>query len=106
VPKHGVRCRSCTSQPAIPDVVPRDGPELYNRGNRSSMTAFGAVLRGAGRGFCVIRSRVFREVQVTDFAIRCWRKRVLDADFFSAGDLYVVRRFEGRWRGLTRWFGR
>jgi hypothetical protein len=39
-----VRCRSCTSEPAIPDVVTRDGPELYNRGNRSSMTAFGAVL--------------------------------------------------------------
>jgi hypothetical protein len=39
-----VRCRSCTSQPAISDVVTRDGPELYNRGDRSSMTAFGALL--------------------------------------------------------------
>jgi len=44
VPKHGVRYRSCTSEPAIPCVVTRDGPELYDRGNRSSMTAFGAVL--------------------------------------------------------------
>ena len=44
MPKHGVRCRFCTSQPAIPDVVTRDGPALYNRGDRSSMTAFGAVL--------------------------------------------------------------
>jgi hypothetical protein len=34
VPKHGVRCRSCTSQPAIPDVVTRDGPALYNRRDR------------------------------------------------------------------------
>jgi hypothetical protein len=32
VPKHGVRYRSCTSEPAIPCVVTRDGPELYNRG--------------------------------------------------------------------------
>ena len=32
MPKHGVRCRSCTSQPAIPDVVTRDGLRLYNRG--------------------------------------------------------------------------
>ena len=39
-----VRYRSCTSQPAIPDVVTRDGQALYNRGNHSSMTAFGAVL--------------------------------------------------------------
>jgi hypothetical protein len=50
VPKHGVRCRSCTSQPAISEVVTRDGLELYNHGYRSSMTAFGAVLRGTGRG--------------------------------------------------------
>jgi len=27
-----VRCRSCTPKPAIPDVVTRDGPELYTRG--------------------------------------------------------------------------
>jgi|SRR4029077_8322710 hypothetical protein len=26
------RCRSCTSEPGIPDVVTRDGPELYTRG--------------------------------------------------------------------------
>jgi hypothetical protein len=39
-----VRCRSYTSQPAISEVVTRDGPKLYNRGDHSSMTAFGAVL--------------------------------------------------------------
>ena len=39
-----VRCRYCASQPAISEVVTRDGPALYNRGDRSSMTAFGAVL--------------------------------------------------------------
>jgi len=39
-----VRYRSYTSRPAISEVVTRDGPELYNRGDRSSMTAFGAVL--------------------------------------------------------------
>jgi len=50
VPKHGVRCRSCTSQPAISEVVTRDGFELYNRGYRSSMPAFGAVLRDTGHG--------------------------------------------------------
>ena len=45
MPKHGVRCRSCTSQPAISDVVTRDSTALYNRGDRSSMNAFGAVPR-------------------------------------------------------------
>jgi len=39
-----VRCRYCASQPAISEVVTRDGPALYNRGDRSSMTAFGALL--------------------------------------------------------------
>jgi hypothetical protein len=39
-----VRCRYYTSVPAISEVVTRDGAELYNRGDRSSMTAFGAVL--------------------------------------------------------------
>jgi CheY-like chemotaxis protein len=32
VPKHGVRCRSCTSQPAIPDVVTRDAPNFTTAG--------------------------------------------------------------------------
>src|SRR5205807_7260129 len=32
-----VRCRYCTSEPAIPCVVTRDGRELYIRGDRSSM---------------------------------------------------------------------
>jgi len=56
-----VRYRSYTSRPAISEVVTRDGGELYNRGDRSSMTAFGAVLRGAGRGFFVrCGSRILR----------------------------------------------
>jgi len=29
VPKHWVRCRSCTSEPAIPCVVTRDSAVLY-----------------------------------------------------------------------------
>jgi len=36
------RCRSCTSEPAIPCVVTRDGLELYARGYRSS-TSFGSM---------------------------------------------------------------
>ena len=36
MPKHEVRCRSCTSEPAIPDVVTRDGRIRYTRGNRLS----------------------------------------------------------------------
>jgi hypothetical protein len=32
VPKHRVRCRSSTSEPAIPDVVTRDSALLYTRG--------------------------------------------------------------------------
>jgi hypothetical protein len=40
------RCRSCTSEPAIPCVVTRDGLEFYARGYRSS-TSFGSM---AGTG--------------------------------------------------------
>jgi len=50
MPKHEVRCRSCTSEPAIPDVVTRDGPVLYTRGNRSSN---GLGLIPSGRGICL-----------------------------------------------------
>ncbi len=37
--------------------------------------------RGMGLGFCVVGSQVFREVQVTNFAIRFWKKLALAAEF-------------------------
>ena len=40
------RCRSCTSEPAIPCVVTRDGLELYARGDRSSTGGMPSLLLG------------------------------------------------------------
>ena len=58
-----------SSQPAIPCVVTRDGPELYTRGDRSS-NFIGPVPRSPGRGPLEAKSRDPAEAHSLDGADR------------------------------------